>query len=201
VWPMVVVVVLEPDDRRDARAVCGPRPGRGRWTGGADDQGLDSVDEQLIARLAGKAREGGLALTGEGGLQHRPGPAHRPRPRLLHRVRRAPGSGGCPSLPNPGGRHAAAATRGLRLAQLARLLSVTVGCRAQLVPAGPAPAGAACGCRERGHVMRPARTHAGDRRAGRVGVAGWSRRRAGECGRRAGAGQVIGVGGACCSAR
>jgi transposase-like protein len=30
--------------------------------------GLDAVDEQLIARLAGKAREGGLALTGEGGL-------------------------------------------------------------------------------------------------------------------------------------
>jgi putative transposase len=29
---------------------------------------LDAVDEQLIARLAGKAREGGLALTGEGGL-------------------------------------------------------------------------------------------------------------------------------------
>jgi putative transposase len=31
-------------------------------------QSLDAVDEQLIARLAGKAREGGLALTGEGGL-------------------------------------------------------------------------------------------------------------------------------------
>jgi putative transposase len=31
-------------------------------------EGLDVVDEQLIARLAGKAREGGLALTGEGGL-------------------------------------------------------------------------------------------------------------------------------------
>ena len=30
--------------------------------------GLDAVDEQLIARLTGKAREGGLALTGEGGL-------------------------------------------------------------------------------------------------------------------------------------
>ena len=29
---------------------------------------LDAVDEQLIARLAGRAREGGLALTGEGGL-------------------------------------------------------------------------------------------------------------------------------------
>jgi putative transposase len=30
--------------------------------------GLDAVDEQLIARLTGKAREGGMALTGEGGL-------------------------------------------------------------------------------------------------------------------------------------
>ena len=29
---------------------------------------LDAVDEQLIARLAGRAREGGLALTGEGGV-------------------------------------------------------------------------------------------------------------------------------------
>jgi transposase-like protein len=34
----------------------------------AASDGLDAVDEQLIARLAGKAREGGLALTGEGGL-------------------------------------------------------------------------------------------------------------------------------------
>jgi transposase-like protein len=32
------------------------------------NEGLDAVDEELIARLAGKAREGGLALTGEGGL-------------------------------------------------------------------------------------------------------------------------------------
>ena len=31
-------------------------------------KGLDAVDEQLIARLAGRAREGGLQLTGEGGL-------------------------------------------------------------------------------------------------------------------------------------
>src|SRR6476660_9683090 len=29
---------------------------------------LDAVDEQLIARLAGRPREGGLQLTGEGGL-------------------------------------------------------------------------------------------------------------------------------------
>jgi hypothetical protein len=58
-----------------------------------------------------------------------------------------------------------------------------------------------CGCRECGHVMRPARTRARDRRAGRVGGAGWPRRRVGECGRGADAGQVIGGGGACCSAR
>jgi hypothetical protein len=31
-------------------------------------KGLDAVDEQPIARLAGKARDGGLQLTGEGGL-------------------------------------------------------------------------------------------------------------------------------------
>jgi hypothetical protein len=30
--------------------------------------GLDAVDEQLIAQLAGRARAGGLALTGDGGL-------------------------------------------------------------------------------------------------------------------------------------
>ena len=30
--------------------------------------GLDAVDEQLIGRPAGRAREDGLALTGEGGL-------------------------------------------------------------------------------------------------------------------------------------
>ena len=29
---------------------------------------LDAVDEQLIAQLAGRARAGGLALTGQGGL-------------------------------------------------------------------------------------------------------------------------------------
>src|SRR6187455_2404984 len=34
----------------------------------ASMDGLDAVDEQLIARLAGRARAGGLALTGEGGL-------------------------------------------------------------------------------------------------------------------------------------
>ena len=35
---------------------------------GPAGDGLDAVDEQLIARLAGRAREGGLALTGENGL-------------------------------------------------------------------------------------------------------------------------------------
>jgi len=44
-----------------------------------------------------------------------------------------------------------------------------------------------CGCRECGQVMRPARTRARGRRAGRVGGDGWSRPRAVECGRRAGA--------------
>ena len=34
----------------------------------ADGDALDAVDEQLIARLAGRARAGGLRLTGEGGL-------------------------------------------------------------------------------------------------------------------------------------
>jgi putative transposase len=34
----------------------------------AGSDGLDAVDEQLIARLAGRARAGGLQLTGEGGL-------------------------------------------------------------------------------------------------------------------------------------
>src|SRR5689334_8461809 len=34
----------------------------------AGTDGLDAVDEQLIARLAGRARAGGLALTGEAGL-------------------------------------------------------------------------------------------------------------------------------------
>ena len=34
----------------------------------AGSDGLDAVDEQLMARLAGRARAGGLQLTGEGGL-------------------------------------------------------------------------------------------------------------------------------------
>jgi hypothetical protein len=32
------------------------------------DSSLDAVDEQLIDRLVGRAREGGAAATGEGGL-------------------------------------------------------------------------------------------------------------------------------------
>jgi putative transposase len=34
----------------------------------ANTTGLDAVDEQLIAQLAGRARAGGLRLAGEGGL-------------------------------------------------------------------------------------------------------------------------------------
>src|SRR5919107_156145 len=51
------------------------------------------------------------------------------------------------------------------------------------VAAGPQGPGA-CGCRVPGQVMRPARTRTEGRRAGLVAAAGWSRRRAGECGRR-----------------
>jgi hypothetical protein len=40
---------------------------------------------------------------------------------------------------------------------------------------------AACGCRELGHVMRPAHTHERGRRADPVAVAERSRRSAGEC--------------------
>jgi len=36
--------------------------------------GLDALDEQLIAQLAGRARASGLALTGEGGVNIQPGP-------------------------------------------------------------------------------------------------------------------------------
>ena len=36
-------------------------------TGAGGPDVLDAVDEQLIARLAGRARAGGLQLTGEGG--------------------------------------------------------------------------------------------------------------------------------------
>jgi hypothetical protein len=58
---------------------------------------------------------------------------------------------------------------------------------------------AACGCRELGHVTPPADTRAEGRRAGLVAAGGRSRRRAGECGLRAGAERAIGAGGACCS--
>src|SRR4051812_38887590 len=59
----------------------------------------------------------------------------------------------------------------------------------------------ACGCREPGHVMRPADTRVAGRRGGLVVAVGRSLWRAGECGRRAGADRVICVGGGCCSAR
>jgi putative transposase len=51
-----------PEQAVDLDVVLGEEP-----AGPAPD-GLDGVDEQLIARLAGRARAGGLALTGESGL-------------------------------------------------------------------------------------------------------------------------------------
>ena len=55
----------------------------------------------------------------------------------------------------------------------------------------------ACGCREPGHLMRPARTRGRGRRAGLVGAAGWPRRNVAGCRLRAGADPVIGEVGAC----
>src|SRR5688572_10232150 len=52
-----------PEQAVDLDVVLGNEP-----AAPGDGGGLDAVDEQLIARLAGKAREGGLQLTGEGGL-------------------------------------------------------------------------------------------------------------------------------------
>lgn len=52
-----------PEQTVDLDAVLGEEP-----AGPARSGGLDAVDEQLIARLAGRAREGGLQLAGEGGL-------------------------------------------------------------------------------------------------------------------------------------
>src|SRR4249919_2710956 len=52
--PVVDLDVLA-DDHTDPLAGVGPDV-------------LDAVDEQLIARLAGKARDGGLQLTGDDGL-------------------------------------------------------------------------------------------------------------------------------------
>ena len=51
---------VTPEQAVDLYELDGGRPAR--------SDGLDAVDEQLIARLAGRARAGGLQLTGEGGL-------------------------------------------------------------------------------------------------------------------------------------
>src|SRR5690348_14998582 len=53
--PVVDLDVLAAGDQAEPLAGVGPDV-------------LDAVDEQLLARLAGKARRGGLQLTGEGGL-------------------------------------------------------------------------------------------------------------------------------------
>ena len=52
---------VTPDPAVDLDSLAGGEPPAGA-------AGLDAVDEQLIAQLAGRARAGGLALTGEGGL-------------------------------------------------------------------------------------------------------------------------------------
>jgi transposase-like protein len=53
---------LKPEQAVDLDEVLGAEPAV------PAAEGLDAVDEQLIARLAGKARAGGLQLAGEGGL-------------------------------------------------------------------------------------------------------------------------------------
>ena len=57
-----------PEQTVDLDEVLGSEPAGPAEPAEPAIDGLDPVDEQLIARLAGKAREGGLALTGEGGL-------------------------------------------------------------------------------------------------------------------------------------
>jgi transposase-like protein len=52
-----------PEQMVDLDAVVGEEPADPAPAGG-----LDAIDEQLIDRLAGRAREGGLQLAGEGGL-------------------------------------------------------------------------------------------------------------------------------------
>src|SRR5919107_4465028 len=56
---------LMPEPVVDLDALAGAEPGASVAAG---PDVLDAVDEQLIARLAGRARGGGLQLTGEGGL-------------------------------------------------------------------------------------------------------------------------------------
>ena len=55
----------------------------------------------------------------------------------------------------------------------------------------------ACGCRELGHLMRPAGTRGRGRRAGPVGARGWPPRNVAGCRLRAGAGPGIGEVGGC----
>jgi putative transposase len=57
------VTDVMPEQMVDLNVVLGEEPADPAPAGG-----LDAIDEQLIARLAGRAREGGLQLTGEGGL-------------------------------------------------------------------------------------------------------------------------------------
>jgi hypothetical protein len=59
------VTDLTPETVVDLDALTDGEPAA---TGAAGPDVLDAVDEQLIARLAGRARAGGLRLTGEGGL-------------------------------------------------------------------------------------------------------------------------------------
>jgi len=59
----------------------------------------------------------------------------------------------------------------------------------------------ACGCRELGHLTRPARIRVRGRRGDLVAAAERTLGRAAECGSPAGIDGVIGVDGACCSAR
>ena len=54
-----------------------------------------------------------------------------------------------------------------------------------------------CGCREPGHLMRPAGTRGRGRRAGLVGARGWRPRIVAGCRLRAGADRVIGAVGGC----
>jgi putative transposase len=106
---------------------------------------LDAVDEQLIARLAGRAREGGLQLTGEGGL-------------LAQLTKRLVESALEGEITDHLGydRHDAAGRDGGNSRNGHRTKTV-------LTEVGPVEIDVprdrdACGCREPCHLMRPART-------------------------------------------
>jgi putative transposase len=58
------VTDLMPEPVMDLDTAAGGAPG---GTAGGPDV-LDAIDEQLLDRLVGQARAGGLQLTGEGGL-------------------------------------------------------------------------------------------------------------------------------------